>query len=361
MINNQNFSMERAKRVGAGPCTIWQAREGASYAHHPYLCFYKGKYIAMFSLGIKNEDDLGQRAVVSVSEDFEHWSEPIALCVTQNKDSVDTACGFFVQDDVLYAFVGSYFYDETHVENGVRIFKDAGHCGTALYMLESLDGIHFSLPRRTNLNMVPNMSPKKLRDGRVMLCGNFSMPYTKNIADVRGWTVGGLDALASVDDSESFYAVSERLGLDSVVCECDIFERAGGITALFRSQKKDKFGWLYASESADGVNWTLPRKTNFSNDTSKFSAGNLIDGRIYWVGNPVVGGGRNPLVLSLSENGEDFTNHFILTEGARSLKYKGFAKGGTYAYPYAFEREGNLFVVYSVNKEDIECIRVDLH
>lgn len=187
------------------------------------------------------------------------------------------------------------------------------------------------------------------------------MPYTRRITDVCGWIKSGLDNSAAVDDSESFYKVSERLGLDSVVCECDIFEQEDGITALFRSQKKEKFGWLYASRSEDGINWTLPQKTNFSNDTSKFSVGNLANGKVFWVGNPVVGGGRNPLVLSLSENGEDFTEHFILAEGMHRLKYNGFAKGGTYAYPHAFERKGNLYVVYSVNKEDIECIRVDLH
>ncbi len=363
MINNSNFDVNTAKRPILEKNKVYEATENAQYSHHPYICRFNGQYIALFSNGIVHEDDAGQRAVISYSSDFINWTKPHALDVTGNSQSVDTACGLFVYGDTLYVYVGTYFYDKKHTqESGNRVFEDKGHENTRLYVLTSKDGVHFSKPIYTGLRMVPNMSPKIMKSGEVVICGNFLMPVNKQFSDnFNDWEICGLKTQQLVDDSETFYAVSESLGIETVVCEADIFERNNDeYVALFRSQKKEFFGFLYASFSSDLRNWSLPEKTLFTNDTSKFSVGKLSDGRFYYVGNSLVGGGRNPLVLSLSKDGENFNKHFVLGEEKPTIKYRGFAKFGAYGYPYAFEDEGYLYVIYSVNKEDIEACRVKI-
>lgn len=363
MINNKNFDVKQAKRPITETTKVFEATKDAQYAHHPYLCRFNGRFIALFSNGVVHEDDAGQRAVLCYSDDFKTWTKPKALEVTGKKNSVDTACGLFVDGDTLYVYVGTYFYDKTHTqENGGRVFEDKGHEDTRLYVLTSKDGVHFSSPTDTGLKMVPNMTPKRMKNGEVVVCGNFLLPVNKNFSNnPNAWEICGLDTKQIVDDSESFYAVSEGLGIETVVCEADIFEKDDGTyISLFRSQKKGFFGLLYASTSKDLRSWSLPKKTAFSNDTSKFSVGRLKDGRFFYIGNALVGGGRNPLVLSLSADGENFTEHFVLGEDKPPIRYRGFAKGGTYGYPYAFEDDGFFYAIYSINKEDVGACRVKI-
>lgn len=363
MINNLNFDVKTAKRPTTETVKIYDANEKAQFSHHPYLCYFNGRYIALFSSGTVHEDDAGQRAVVSYSDDFRSWTKPEALEVTGNERSVDTACGLFVYEEVLYVYVGTYYYDAAHTnENGGRAFEDKGHEKTELYVLTSKDGVNFSKPEYTGLRTVPNMSPKQTKNGETVICGNFSVAVNKNFAlNPNDWEYCGLAPDRLVDDSETFYAVSRDLGIETSVCECDFFERDDGkYVLLFRSNKKGFCGYLYASESNDLRAWTLPTKTAFTNDTSKFDVGRLSDGRFFYVGNPLVGTGRNPLVVSLSNNGEDFDEHFVLQEEKPPMKYRGFAKFGTYGYPYSFELDGYLYVIYSINKEDVGACRVKI-
>lgn len=363
MINNANFDVKTAKRPQMEITKVYEATKDAQYSHHPYLCRFHGRFIALFSSGMVHEDDAGQRAVLSFSDDFTTWTTPTRLEVTGNPQSVDTACGLFVDGDTLYVYVGTYYYDKMHTqENGGRVFEDKGHENTRLYVLTSKDGIHFSEPIDTGLKMVPNMTPKRMKKGEVVICGNFLLPVNSQFANnPNAWQLCGISTKQDVDDSESFYGVSQDLGIETVVCEADIVERDDGeYVALFRSQKKEFFGLLYASTSKDLREWSLPQKTAFTNDTSKFSVGRLQDGRFYYVGNSVVGGGRYPLVLSLSTDGENFDEHFVLGEEKPPIKYRGFAKFGAYGYPYAFEEDGYLYVIYSVNKEDVGACRVKI-
>ena len=106
MINNTNLDVKMAKRPIMEKTKVYEATENAQYSHHPYLCRFNGRFIALFSNGAIHEDDAGQRAVISYSDDFKTWTTPKQLEVTGNPKSVDTACGLFVYDNVLYVYVG---------------------------------------------------------------------------------------------------------------------------------------------------------------------------------------------------------------------------------------------------------------
>src|SRR3569832_342377 len=68
------------------------------YNHHPSIIHFKGKFIAIWSDGLKDEDSPGQRVVYSSSTDFFHWSEakPLASPGKVNDTStVLTAAGLY--------------------------------------------------------------------------------------------------------------------------------------------------------------------------------------------------------------------------------------------------------------------------
>ncbi|HUA65813.1 MAG TPA: exo-alpha-sialidase, partial [Alphaproteobacteria bacterium] len=114
--------------------------------------------------------------------------------------------------------------------------------------------------------------------------------------------------------------------------------------------------WLTESRD-DGLNWSEPVPTGFSDATSKFQFGRLPDGRFYYVGNPL--SHRTPLVLSLSKDGVHFDQHYILAEAHRNL-HKDNDEYGYPAYPGCMVHEGYLYVIVSRDKNKIEAMRVAL-
>jgi len=69
---------------------------------------------------------------------------------------------------------------------------------------------------------------------------------------------------------------------------------------------------------------------------------------------------RNPLVLSLSEDGVRFDRHFILADETYEQQKEGLHKGGEYGYPHTLIHEGGLYIIVSRRKEAIEVIRTPI-
>jgi hypothetical protein len=64
---------------------------------------------------------------------------------------------------------------------------------------------------------------------------------------------------------------------------------------------------------------------------------------------------RKELVMSFSRDGWGFGNAVLLRDNPPALRYKGRAKNQfSYNYSHAVEHDGRLWIVYAVNKEDIE-------
>ncbi|HTA94683.1 MAG TPA: exo-alpha-sialidase, partial [Verrucomicrobiae bacterium] len=115
---------------------------------------------------------------------------------------------------------------------------------------------------------------------------------------------------------------------------------------------------LWLTESRDnGLTWSEPVPTGFSDANSKFHFGRLPDGRFYYVGNPLWH--RTPLVLSLSRDGVHFDQHYILAEANRRLP-KNRDEYGYPAYPTSMVHDGYLYAIVSRDKNKIEVLRVAL-
>ncbi len=325
-----------------------------AYSHHQSLAWFTGRWFAIWSNGRVNEDDRGQRVLLSTSKDFLTWSEPRPLAVPDRDGSggerVLTAAGFHEHDGTLVAYFGNY---------GFR--KETTH----LQAVTTTDGDRWSEPLEIGVPVNPNHGPQRTASGRLIISGNISFPWTDDPAGLTGWRMTGIHP-ASLnftikDDPSSFHDLATMQGWPAGLCEGSFYQTDDRVLhMLLRSTGRPHDGRLWISESRDdGATWSAPVPTAFSDTNAKFHFGRLPDGRFFYVGNPV-GGGRIPLVLSLSRDGASFDRHFILGATPYEKRKAGTHKGGHYGYPHTLVRDGFLHVIVSRQKEAVEVLRVAL-
>jgi hypothetical protein len=323
------------------------------YSHHPAIIHFKDKFIAIWSNGLIDEDSPGQRVVTSSSTDFIHWSAPAVLASpkkTNDTLNVLTAAGFYQHGGTLVAYYGEY---TRHRAN------------THLWAKTSTDGVHWSNAIDMHIPLIPNHGPEAIKSGRLIISGNFMFPYTDDPNGISGWKISSFypDSLYSQDNSAAFYAPAAKLGFPPL-CEGSFFQTDDGIIhMLLRVTGKGWRGRLWVTESKDnGETWSRPVETAFSDNDSKFHFGRLPDKRFYYAGIPdtLHHYDRNPLVLTLSEDGKQFEKNFIVADQLYHLKKEGLWKGGQYGYPQTMIYKGYLYIIVSRQKEAIEAIRFSL-
>ena len=351
-----NYSTEKGiahlrieRRMIYQPDTSWL------YNHHASITHFKNKFIAIWSDGIKDEDKPGQRVLFATSNDFFHWTkpEPLASPSPYNADTLNilTAAGFHQFNDTLVAYFGAYSPYRTN---------------THLWAKTSTDGEHWSNAIDMHVPVNPNHGPEKIANGRLIISGNFTFPYTDDYRGLSGWTMTSFyaDSLYSQDNPATFYAPAEKNNLPPL-CEGSFFQTDDGILhMLLRVTGEGWKGRLWLTESKDnGEHWSFPVETEFTDNDSKFHFGRLPDKRFYYVGIPdtMHHYARTPLVLSLSKDGKLFDKNYIIADQPYALKQEGLYKGGQYGYPHTITYNGYMYVIISRVKEAIEVIRFKLN
>lgn len=331
------------------PSTEW------TYSHHQSLAFFQGRFFAIWSNGRESEDAPGQRVLLSTSPDFKHWTPPRPL-VDSVRDAngierVLTAAGFHQHGGMLVAYFGNYGPNKET---------------TRLQAVTTTDGEHWSAVREIGVPVNPNHGPQRLASGRLIISGNISFPYTDDSSGLAGWRMTGIypPAIAATikDDPVSFKEVAKAQGWPAAVCEGSFYQTNDGVLHMLLrdTTKVVSARHLWVTESSDqGVTWSAPVETAFSDTNTKFHFGRLPDGSFCYVGNPI-GGGRTPLVLSLSRDGVRFDRHFILGETHYERRRAGGSKGGEYGYPHSLVHDGYLHIIISRQKEAVEVLRVAL-
>lgn len=361
MINNRNC---RVVTLSPQQTVLYEAQEGGrTYSHHAGIAEFGGRLHAMWSSGKRNEDDRGQCVMTAFSLDGllgEKWSDPIPLFPERQDGAVLTAAGFFVHGDTMNAYAGIYRYRGEAIDP--RPITDAGHIGTTLLVKTTQDGTDWSEERDLHLPIIPNLPPRRLESGRLLICGNVTFPYTDDPTGLSGWQIGGLAPCPVKDlqdDSEGFHIHDGMRNDGFSVCEGSFYEWDGSIRMLLRNTK-DRL--LCLSESRDdGRSWSAVTLTDFTDNNSKFDCLKLPDGQVAVISNPDRRGARCPLAVSLSRDGEHFDRRCLLATEPLPRRFDGMYKGGIYGYPEAIlTSDGELVVICSVNKEDIRVFRVPL-
>lgn len=364
---NATYSQQTATHLTIERSIIYQPYTEWAYSHHPHITHFDGRFYAIWSNGHVNEDDVGQRVLISSSTDFMAWSDPVPLLDSQpgkHSELVLTAAGFHQFEDFLAAYIGQYEYEPECVKDGVTRCGESRHMDTMLCAMVTLDGATWQGPLKMGIRIVPNHGPCPTSSGRLIICGNISFPYTEDPSGLSGWKMTGIypAEMASniVDDSESFHAVQEKAGWQAGLCEGSFYQTDDEVLHMLLRSNTEK---LWRTESTDdGTTWSEPIETDFTDNGTKFHFGRLPDGRYYYVGcpDPTPNYQRSPLVCSLSTDGISFDQHYILADQHYKQNAEGLYKGGEYGYPHTLLHDGALHVIISRQKEGVEVLRVQL-
>jgi hypothetical protein len=154
----------------------------------------------------------------------------------------------------------------------------------------------------------------------------------------------------------------------------------------YGNASRDLFIWrLYVSLSRDdGKTWSAPERTAIPSNSTRQAVGTLPDGRVFLIHNPYThgddfwqgaddellktaspaekyGGARKLLTLSLSDDGIHFNQAWTIRVLETLPRSEGHSKRHyDAANPAATVVGDDLFIVYSLNKEDIELCQVHL-
>lgn len=203
-------------------------------------------------------------------------------------------------------------------------------------------------------NFVATDKPRRLDNGRWILAGMYKDSTSgrrigrNRIAisepdDFTRWTVTGVE-----------HPEGMRFPFVSFMIE------GADITAILRNSR-DTFA-MVSTSSDFGATWTPARMTNVPMTGVKPFAGVLSTGQRYLIAcTPIEPGNhlREALTIMVSAPGErSFSRIWRISRGRpHPMRFEGRGKGpgpGQWSYPKAVEHGGNLYVIYTVNKEDAE-------
>jgi hypothetical protein len=364
-------------RIPVEHILVFRGYPGAAYSHHPQLASHQGKLYATWSNGMVGEDNPGQKMLLSVSEDLgDTWSRPLVIAAPspgQYAYEVITSMGIRESGGRLFAYYGVYEYTDRVKLSGnpperpksgkISIPEDENwHMNTRMEIRVSDDGgTSWSAPRVILRGSVANLSPVKTSSGRLIMPGNISFAYTDDPAGISGWKRSGIPRLPEgyIDDPEGFHKVCEYRGDTTHYCEGDFYQTDDG--TLHMMLRTSHYQLAVTESRDDGITWSEPRWTDYTDSRCRFDFGRLPDGKFYGLSTPQPGSGRTPMVMALSEDGIVFDRHIILGEEKnRQPRMPGGHKGGLYGYPYLHIMDEHAFVIYSVVKEDIGIARFAL-
>ncbi|MFC5411776.1 exo-alpha-sialidase [Larkinella bovis] len=308
---------------------------------HNYLVHHNGKFWIMWSDGPGIEDRVGQRVKFATSKDGVSWTKPQFLTPVPPNSGKDSehygtrtdkgfrhiARGFWQRNGELLAL---YTVDEAAGFFGPSLELRAFRLNKSKETWEDAGVIYD--------NAINNFPPKKLPTGEWMMTRrthdyvktgvHFLIGGDKKINEWRSVPVTGSNADLTAEEPNWWVLPDNNL------------------VALFRDNRKS--GYLFRSFSADnGQTWSKPVQTDFPDAASKFSATRLKDGRYVLVSNPNPKK-RDPLAISISDDGIVFTKMFYLI-GGRHVDY-----------PHVIEHDGNLLIAFAGHKETVEILKVRL-
>ena len=130
--------------------------------------------------------------------------------------------------------------------------------------------------------------------------------------------------------------------------ETTVWSEEGYVTAVIRGGSG--VAWVSTSEDY-GLTWSKANASNLPMPRAKAYLGKLSTGQIYLLSNL---GNRDTLVISVSRPNEStLSSMWRLRHGkSQAPRFPGAAKSKQWSYPYGYERDGKLYVVYSIGKEE---------
>jgi hypothetical protein len=320
--------------------TVYRAKEGEwQFNMHPFIARHEGLFWVIWSCGRINEDSSSQHLRYASSADGTNWSEAKILAPDPDGEKGRfqwMAGGLHVRDGKLYAY--GTLHRGAQPDKGVH-WKDAAvhqFCWTGSEWRD--EGVIMN-------NSLIYFEPMRAGEEE------FAIRRSSDL-----WIYGARSPLGKnqwkSDELPGYLLRHYRMSETSHDMGKD-----GEIHLIIRDQAKTRR--LYHSVSFDqGGAWTIPVQTNYPDAVSKNLSGRLSNGWFYLVNTPVA---RSELVMSFSRDGWTFGDAVLLRDKPPALRYKGRAKNlFSFNYSHAVEHDGRFWIVYAVNKEDIELSVFDI-
>jgi hypothetical protein len=319
------------------------------FRNHNYLAWFEGRYWAMWSHGLRQEDFPEQHVQYATSVDGLTWTESKPIVgPSSDRDFRYIARGFWVHDGRLLAIAS---HDESYDSSGKKkLFGPS--LELRVYRWDSVAERWFphGVMAKDTIN---NFPPAKLGDG------NWAMTRRDHNMKV-SMLIGGATSPHEWSNIPLMMPPGAGFSADEPVLSILPDQRVLG---LFRDNSHSKR--LYCAVSADhGHSWTMPEKTNFPDASSKFFV--LRTTRGYYVlvsnANPAPEQ-RIPLCLSVSEDGLTYTRMARLPVPSAAQDFRpriGIRKAAGFQYPHAIEHEGHVQIIYSRDMKTVETLRIPL-
>lgn len=333
---------------GIETVTVFKPTDSTDYFNNgAILTRFKDYFYCQWQSSVKDEDSKDTWVAYSRSRDGKQWTKPKVLAKTLDSGYC-TSGGWWKYGDTLVAFINEW-PDTISPKGGFTYYKT------------SFNGINWSQKKPVTmadgsvLKGVIEQDIHNLPSGRLICAAHFQpglkvLPiYTDDPKGIRGWKRANFYNLSTKDD------VSREIEPSCFIKDDD------NVVMIFRDQESSHR--ILASYSKDcGENWSKTIITGMPDSRSKQSAGNLPNGTVFLVNNPVENKKRTPLVITLSQKGNRFNKAYLLrNEGnIQPLRYEGRYKKAGYHYPKSFIEENYLYVSYTTNKEDVEYTKVPL-
>jgi len=341
----------------------WATEQTGYYNHHPHVVHYNGRFFVAWSNHPVDEDGGGQRVLMSLSRNGVRWSVPVALFPRLPAENggglVLTANGWLVLGRTLYAIADVHDDIGWSDNDGLVVSKQQspGYHRSArraigrLGRKVSADGTMGApfwvarLDQATQVCKSCRLQPALAAEVGAAL----RQPLNRPAWDLTEANRHGL----WIDRYPAKAGDGHRLA------EPTTYRGSNGLLVrLLRDLDGSNF--IYASVSSDrGGTWSTPKRTTLPDSPSRSFAGSLPDGRVFLIGNPVKGR-RDPLVIRLSRDGAVFGRAMVIRRDSPPMRRRGRYKGSGFQYPSAVVAKDALWIVYSVNKEDIEISGVPL-
>lgn len=81
MLNNK--VKKPLEKISSVVSTVYAPQKDWAYSHHPSITYFKDRFYAVWSNGMENEDDLGQRVLIAESFDGQIWENIRPLITPQ--------------------------------------------------------------------------------------------------------------------------------------------------------------------------------------------------------------------------------------------------------------------------------------
>ncbi len=331
-----------------------------TYSHHSHITFWNSMLVATWSNAPRDEDSPGQKVLMRLSADkgkswtpFEEAFPALPFTVLKNHDTINSkrsdgvclnANGYARIDDRLFLIAEClYLPGQKGLGRLARELRKNGSLGPIFWLYE--DPVIINLDGEAFYTLIKDEIYRSLA-GKIN-------DYLKKPETFPSWDFLNYETRPIAEDGH-------------IMCEPTYGWQLSDKTWMRIYRDLSRSGYNYSSFSKDdGESWSEPVRSNFPDAPSRSNAGTLPDGTVYIISNIRNNGHadgplypRDPLALSLSVDGLNFNKVFIIRSGAQPALFEGRYKDTGFEYPSSVVVGKELYVMYSVNKEEIQVSKI---